>query len=200
MRIYISGPITGTENYLEHFKAAEDYWTSKGFSCINPAALDTVLPKDLSYEEHMDIDMHLMDMCDTIYLLKGWENSRGANREYGYALGKEFTIIKEYDELDPPKQGMPNPLENKMPDSNNKMPNSANDKTKEKTGSGGATPRKKIDIGKVMALRNAGWSNIKIADEMGVKPQSIAAAVYNYKKEQEETSRIGGLTCRKRKN
>lgn len=39
MRIYISGPITGTENYLEHFKAAEDCWTSQGLSCINPEAV-----------------------------------------------------------------------------------------------------------------------------------------------------------------
>ena len=43
MRIYISGPITGVENYLEHFKAAEDYWTSQGFSCINPAAISIAL-------------------------------------------------------------------------------------------------------------------------------------------------------------
>ena len=155
MRIYISGPITGVENYLEHFKAAEDYWTSQGFSCINPAAINTALPKDLTYEEIMNIDLYLMDMCDAIYLLTGWENSRGANREYGYALGKEFTIIKEYDELDPSKQGMPNPIENKMPDSNNKMSDSnnkmpdsnnkmsdsANDKTKEKTESGGNTKK-----------------------------------------------------------
>ena len=103
----------------------------------------------------MNIDLYLMDMCDAIYLLTGWENSRGANREYGYALGKEFTIIKEYDELDPSKQGMPNPIENKMPDSNNKMSDSnnkmpdsnnkmsdsANDKTKEKTESGGNTKK-----------------------------------------------------------
>ena len=42
--------------------------------------------------------------------------------------------------------------------------------------------RKRIDIGKIMALKNAGWSNIKIADEMGMNPQSVANAIYQHKK------------------
>ena len=37
----------------------------------------------------------MMDMCDTIYLLKGWEKSKGANQEYRYALAKCYTILKE---------------------------------------------------------------------------------------------------------
>ena len=42
--------------------------------------------------------------------------------------------------------------------------------------------RKRIDIGKIMALKNAEWSNVKIADEMGVNPQAVANAIYQYKK------------------
>lgn len=42
--------------------------------------------------------------------------------------------------------------------------------------------RNRIDIGKIMALKNAGWSNVKIADEMGMQPQSVASAIYQYKK------------------
>lgn len=34
--------------------------------------------------------------------------------------------------------------------------------------------RKRIDVGKVKALRNAGWSLQKIADEMGCCPQTVA--------------------------
>ena len=33
---------------------------------------------------------------------------------------------------------------------------------------------KKIDMGKLMALRKAGWSYEKIADEMGISPQTVA--------------------------
>lgn len=42
--------------------------------------------------------------------------------------------------------------------------------------------RKRIDIGKIMALKNAGWSNVKIADEMGMNPQAVANAIYQHKK------------------
>lgn len=34
--------------------------------------------------------------------------------------------------------------------------------------------RKKLDMGKVTALRNAGWSREAIAEEMGVSKQTIA--------------------------
>lgn len=45
--------------------------------------------------------------------------------------------------------------------------------------------RKKIDIGKIMALKNAGWKNKDIADEMRMDPQAVANAIYQYKKRQE---------------
>lgn len=46
--------------------------------------------------------------------------------------------------------------------------------------------RKRIDIGKIVALKNAGWSVAKIADEMGMQPQSVSNALYQYKKKQSE--------------
>lgn len=53
-----------------------------------------------------------------------------------------------------------------------------------------APPAKKpaqnrIDYGKIMALKNAGWSNIKIADEMGMTNVAVAQAIYMYKKKHE---------------
>lgn len=42
--------------------------------------------------------------------------------------------------------------------------------------------RKKIDYGKVMALKRAGWDNAKIADEMGMTKASVATAISTYKK------------------
>lgn len=42
--------------------------------------------------------------------------------------------------------------------------------------------RKRIDYGKIMALRNAGWSNEKIADEMRMTKASVATAISTYKK------------------
>ena len=49
------------------------------------------------------------------------------------------------------------------------------------------TKRKKLDIGKIIALKNAGWSNSKIADEIGTTSASIASTIYNYKNKLVET-------------
>lgn len=46
----------------------------------------------------LNVDLVLLDLCDTIYMLKGWESSCGANREYGYALAKGLDIMFERDE------------------------------------------------------------------------------------------------------
>ncbi len=49
--------------------------------------------------------------------------------------------------------------------------------------------KKRIDIGKIMALKKAGWKNKDIATEMHMEPQAVAGAIYNYKKKKivEET-------------
>lgn len=94
MRVYISGPITGVEKYQENFKKAEKDLREKGYSVINPTAFDDKLPV-LEYEEYMKLDITLLDLCHAIYMLKGWEDSRGANREYGYALAAGKQIMME---------------------------------------------------------------------------------------------------------
>lgn len=93
-RIYISGPMTGVENYKEQFAKAEQELQEQGHSVVNPALVDFIL-SDGSYEEYMKVDMFLLDMCDTIYMLKGWEKSCGANREYGYAMAKDYIVLQE---------------------------------------------------------------------------------------------------------
>lgn len=93
MRLYISGPITGTADYMERFEEAENRLKKQGYSVINPAKFNAVLPVDTSYEEFMNIDFALLDMCGAVYMLDGWEKSCGANREYGYALAKGMWIF-----------------------------------------------------------------------------------------------------------
>ena len=94
MRIYISGPITNALDYKEKFARAEQNLKAKypDAEIINPTALDK-LP--LTYDEYMELDLRLLGMCEGIYMLKGWEDSKGANREYGYALAKGKTFYFE---------------------------------------------------------------------------------------------------------
>ena len=99
MRVYISGPITGVPDYMENFEKAEKELIEKGFAVVNPAKINYGMPDDMTYEEYMEIDIRLIDLCDAIYMIRGWEMSLGANREYGYALGKGKTITYQQENL-----------------------------------------------------------------------------------------------------
>ena len=95
MKVYISGAITGTDDYMERFARAEKELTEQGYSVVNPAKVNAQLPEDTTYEEYMKMSLCMIDMCESIYMLKGWEKSCGANREYGYALAKDMIIMHE---------------------------------------------------------------------------------------------------------
>lgn len=97
MKIYLSGPITGIENYKENFEAAErearerlSDWEPEIFNPTN-----IILPKDATHEDYMKICMQELAKCDTIYMLNGWQDSRSACREYGYALGRQMAIFRQ---------------------------------------------------------------------------------------------------------
>ena len=94
-RIYISGAITGTTDYMDRFCKAENELKEKGFSVINPAKVNAQMPEDTTYEEYMKMSFTMLDMCEYIYMLHGWHKSTGANRELGYAMGKDMTIMYE---------------------------------------------------------------------------------------------------------
>lgn len=94
-KVYISGQITGTDDYMERFAKAEKELTEKGYSAINPAKVNAQLPEDTTYEEYMKMCFCMLDMCDSIYMMQGWKKSYGANREYGYALAKGMIIMYE---------------------------------------------------------------------------------------------------------
>ena len=94
-RVYISGAITGTTDYIQRFAKAEEELTKQGFSVINPAKVNAQMPDDTTYAEYMQMSFTMLDMCDYIYMLKGWNTSRGANRELGYAMAKNIIIMYE---------------------------------------------------------------------------------------------------------
>lgn len=99
-RIYLSGPITGIADYHQRFEKAKVDLVAAGYINIaNPAELDGVINK-AEYEEYMSLCMSLMEMCDVVVMLPGWKNSLGANREYGYALGKDKLIFELEDMLE----------------------------------------------------------------------------------------------------
>lgn len=96
MKIYISGPVTGTEDYMERFAAVEKEMEAEGYDVINPAKINKHLPAPAtSYEEYMKVSLLLLSFADEIYMMRGWERSRGASLEYEYAKTMGKTIRKQ---------------------------------------------------------------------------------------------------------
>lgn len=94
MKIYISGGITGCPGYYERFAKAEHLIQQLGQTPINPAAVNSMLPANTDYEDYMKMAFTMLDMADAIYMMSGWKNSIGANREYGYAQARGLAIIE----------------------------------------------------------------------------------------------------------
>lgn len=92
-KIYISGKITG----LDHEEAYKMFWDAQtkyesvGFEVVNPMKLNH--DHDGTWQNYMRIDLIEMLSCNHIFMLKGWENSKGANIEYNLARELGFKII-----------------------------------------------------------------------------------------------------------
>lgn len=94
-KVYISGPITGTKDYLEKFEDIETalVLVHQGVEVINPAKVNANLPESTTWEEYMRMSLCMLSMCDGIYMMEGWQQSRGANLEYAYAKGMGITVL-----------------------------------------------------------------------------------------------------------
>lgn len=93
MKIYISGKITGTSDYMDRFAKAEKALRTKGWEVVNPAKECADLPKNLPWEEYMKHDVRLLAGCDAIYMLDGWRQSRGACLERELALNLKLKVL-----------------------------------------------------------------------------------------------------------
>ena len=78
MKVYLSGKITGDENYKNKFAVVEDGLKREGYEVFNPA----IMPNMFSWEDFMKIDLLALSFCDAICLLPDWAESTGAMREY----------------------------------------------------------------------------------------------------------------------
>lgn len=101
--VFIAGPMSGKPNYnFEAFDKAELHLEELGYRTFNPAHLGRVALSKYgdvpygshSYKELLAATIKAVVQSDCIYLLKGWENSRGAKQELSTAidLGKEIIL------------------------------------------------------------------------------------------------------------
>lgn len=100
MRVYISGPITKDKNFYNKFKEAEQRLKEAGYEVINPAKIGLLLPKSFTHGDYMDIDYALLQKCDCIYMLKGYNASIGAKNELNYAKEHGIKVLYQISKND----------------------------------------------------------------------------------------------------
>ena len=99
--MYLSGGMSGIKdlNYPEFNRVAK-ILRAAGHEVFNPAeiVIDTTGMTEFGrYEAYMDVCIKGIEKCDTIYLLKGWNNSKGAKRELVKAIKLRLKIILQED-------------------------------------------------------------------------------------------------------
>ena len=98
-RVYISGKITGTIDFMKRFARAEEKLESRGYAVLNPAKANSYMPEDTTWDEYMKVSLTLLQMADAIYMLDGWEDSKGARQEYNTAVNPlRLKIMYESDD------------------------------------------------------------------------------------------------------
>lgn len=111
MKCYIGGPMRGRFQYnFPAFFAAEEELMKLGFIPVNPARRDVqegfdgrALPVDTNWNvvppgwpdvhEFIRRDVALLLECEAIYLLDGWEESKGARAEHAVAVWAGHDIV-----------------------------------------------------------------------------------------------------------
>lgn len=91
-KIYLSGAITGSPDYMAQFDEAEKELTAKGWRVLNPAKTSATLPAT-SYLVYMQLSLVQLQDASAIYMLQGWERSPGAVFEKHVAESMGYAVI-----------------------------------------------------------------------------------------------------------
>ena len=115
MRVYIAGKMRGVKDFNKYaFNDAEKYLISLGFDAVNPVAIDesngikleseTGSLDDIEGFTQEDLksvikrDVEAVIGCDAVYMLNGWETSKGARAERAIALWLGLIVMYQGDD------------------------------------------------------------------------------------------------------
>lgn len=91
MKLYLSGPMTGLPDYnFPAFEQARDRIRTMGHEVICPAEAGQV--EGWEWSDYMKRDILMLLDVDSVVVLPGWEDSRGARLEVHLASALGMTI------------------------------------------------------------------------------------------------------------
>lgn len=97
MRVYVAGPVTGIEDRnKEAFYQADENLRAAGLDVINPLKL---CEPNLSWEQAMRICLSALLECESVVMLEGWEQSKGACIEHSLAVALGMGIYYSVESL-----------------------------------------------------------------------------------------------------
>ena len=94
-KVYISGAIAhyDVEERKQAFLTASENLKSMGLSPVNP--FENGLLESSHWREHMRVDIGMLLNCSYIYMLDGWELSKGAKLELDVASSCGIEVLFE---------------------------------------------------------------------------------------------------------
>ncbi len=95
MKIYIAGKISGLNRskVIQKFEIAQKSLVAKGHQVFIPSVLPAY--EAVSHEDYMHICYAMIDICDAVYMLSDWQQSKGARMELQYAADHRKEILYE---------------------------------------------------------------------------------------------------------
>ena len=102
-KIYIAGPMTGFARWNRPaFELAARTLRAQGWEVVSPVEVgdafgspNTIVTTPGLLDAVIDEELAQLATCDAIYLLRGWQDSRGTRTELYLALEKGLEIIIE---------------------------------------------------------------------------------------------------------
>ena len=96
MKLYIAGKITGKPGYRREFGTWARKFRMDGYIVMNPANL----PEGMEASDYMRICFAMVDSADAVFMIPGWQDSRGARTEWNYAryIGKQILTAAGLDQ------------------------------------------------------------------------------------------------------
>lgn len=86
LKVYISGPVTGNKEYKEQFGSMSYLLKREGHGAVNPVQIMEPVRRVLDYKTILNADLELLEGCDAVLFMPGWEDSKGCKKEYDKAL------------------------------------------------------------------------------------------------------------------